>query len=119
MLTASLEVVEIDEEVPFHWPDGTVPRGNRALRLAFNEPNCAWSSGFRIDSIASFDVKVWRAKNERVLVRVDIELQGASSFVTFAVEREFPKYRIENRTSYPIFLQQKVTLAHVQHQPFR
>lgn len=39
------------------------------------------SSSFRIDSVNTFDVKVWRTREERALIRVTVELEAATCYV--------------------------------------
>lgn len=74
---------------------------NRQLRLSFDNVSSSWSSGFRIDSVNSFDVKIWKKKEverraegrkdeeERSLVRVNVDIKEATARVTFAFDRYF------------------------------
>ncbi|RKP35136.1 hypothetical protein BJ085DRAFT_22499, partial [Dimargaris cristalligena] len=80
----------------------------REKQLTINFPglNNYWSAPFLIDEVGKLFVKLNTTRLERILVRVDVVLEGACIFILFSqVEGEWP-YRIENASGVDVTLYQ-------------
>ena len=112
---ASLGVLQPHDETPFHWPWSDKKKQLQVRTASTSGVECQWSGEFPIDAVGELHVKLRKAgslpNDKRILIlRVNIELVQASIMVAFSVQDpEWPPYRVENLTSYPIRYRQTAT----------
>ncbi|KAJ1978459.1 Vacuolar protein sorting-associated protein 13 [Dimargaris xerosporica] len=79
----------------------------RQLSINFPGVNNLWSAPFGIDQVGRSFVKLNKNRLERVLVRIDVTLEGPCIFIIFSkVTGDWP-YRIENASPVEVILYQR------------
>ena len=101
------QVVHSGQKQSFlYWPRGDKERIMK-VRFADDGASAPWSSEFRIDCPGEFWVKVRRPKSDDIIMRLSVEVDGASLLAHFEEhDKAWPPYRIENNTGYDLRFKQ-------------
>jgi hypothetical protein len=87
----------------------------KLLQIQLEGSNSTWSSGFSLQSLGEFVLKLKKeGTNQPILVGVEVTQESATVLIKFQrkAEEEFP-YEIRNNSSFTFQFQQKVTTSPV------